>query len=195
MDVEQYRDTCEKLRRLDDEHRELTREDRKLYVDVRAMYRQAVLEAIFTEKIVPLIKERDSTVKLGLSRTRLNELTYSYFYDIDRAKLFHGMHLINEPKKAAYLVKWILKHKPIWYDDATVSDVSVKGFLHLINEFYALRAALAYTSIKLEEVPSGLLERILYDFFFRYVDENSMTLWFETFYFFTKRPLDPGATK
>lgn len=190
MDKELYIRACEKLRRLDEEHIELTRDDRRLHLDVRAMYRQATLTAIFREKIAPLVHEHDTGVRMGLSETRLNELIYSYFYDVDRAKLFHGMWLINEPKKAAYLVKWILKHKPIWYDDDSVTDPSMRGFLHLINEYYALRAALAYTSIRLQDVPAHLMERLLYDFFFRYIDENSMTLWFETFYHFTGRPLD-----
>ena len=48
-----------------------------------------------------------------LSETILQHVIVDYFVDIDRLKSFHEIETTNKTKIYAYIVFWVLRHKPI----------------------------------------------------------------------------------
>lgn len=64
----------------------------------------------------------------------LREAVESYFCDVYRLKFFRPVNRINEPKKAAYAMKWISRIRPIQMYDGMGPEVSVI----MANAYFAL---------------------------------------------------------
>ena len=113
----------------------------------------------------------------------LYSCVYSYWYDILRLRDFHSDEdsRINKPKKAAYLIKWIVKEKPISFDPYQFSEPRTCHILSRVNEICAFRAALAYAEIPLKLVGHDITDKMTYNLAFRSPDTGMMSLWFETF--------------
>lgn len=161
-------------------------------------YQDAVSDDMVLERMEVLVKafERMKTIITGglsnhdlrINLAVLSNLVYSYFYDVRRAKEFHGMQRINKPKKAAFLVKWLVIGKPIGFDEDRFSDHDTLTLLSCINEVFAFRVALGYANIPLDAVPIDLQENVIYSLIYKGPDETALSLWFETF--MTLREID-----
>ena len=116
---------------------------------------------------------------IRINKKLLFHAVYSYFYDIERVKHFHGMKRINEAKKAAYLTKWIIRMKPIYFDDSEATDKTLTSEMLIFNEFFAFRSALAYAEIPLSAVSDGTLDVILYQFAYRDIEPGLLSILFE----------------
>lgn len=154
-------------------------------------YQDAVSDDMVLERIEVLVKafERMKTIITGdlsnhdlrINLAVLSNLVYSYFYDVRRAKEFHGMQRINKPKKAAFLMKWLVIEKPISFDEDGFRDHDTLALLSCVNEVFAFRVALGYANIPLSRVPIDLQEDVIYSLIYRGADETALSLWFRTF--------------
>lgn len=122
-----------------------------------------------------------------LNSALLVHALYSYWYDVFRLRDFHAPDgkLINKPKKAAYLLKWIIATKPISFDPDKIADAMQKHLLIRINEIFALRVGLLYAGIPLKLIdygaPAGdLADKFTYNLAFRGADAGFVSLWFES---------------
>ncbi len=90
---------------------------------------------------------------------------------------------INSPKQAAFLIKWILKLRPVVLIDN--SRKTVKAFSthdYFGNELLSLRVATTLTKIKNIDVhfDDESVSRILYTMRYRNLREAGLLLWLET---------------
>lgn len=118
---------------------------------------------------------------IRLNRAILTNALYSYYYDVKRLKDFHGSLRINRPKKAAFLIKWLVKEKPISFDPDCFGQDSILEVLSCINELYAFRCALGYAGIPLKLISAQQTDNFVYELAFREHSTGMMALWFETF--------------
>jgi hypothetical protein len=79
-------------------------------------------------------------MRIGFCRVRLLNTVYSYYYDKERYKDFHGSDEPNEEKKSAFLCKWIAKNKPfhVVCDNEKVSRKAFFFYTNLINEVFCV---------------------------------------------------------
>jgi len=108
-----------------------------------------------------------------INRQILHELCNSYFLDIDRKKLFHGIEYADAHKRAAYTVKWIMRFRPVQTKGRPVSiDVL------LANEQLAMLVAFKKLNIPIEKVEECIIEHLLYMLRFRHIDTNALAMSF-----------------
>ncbi len=108
-----------------------------------------------------------------IDTARLHHLIISFRYDIIRNSEFHdlddedGSHGLNAPKQVAYLVKWILKCKPICYIKEELEfDPSKKEYHSAVacNEAFAVCVISALLERKLDQ---HRCMDLIYNFAFR----------------------------
>lgn len=102
-------------------------------------------------------------------------ITESLVDDLFRLASYHDTkHGADDPKKAAYLGKWILKFRPLYYVEAFDRNLMTNDH-HRINEAFALDCML--TLVGDVAPPSGkLLEELLYTLRFRPYSEAGITM-------------------
>jgi hypothetical protein len=61
----------------------------------------------------------------------LNNVVYSYYYDKERHKDFHGSNEPNDEKKAAFLCRWIAKIRPFSIVPIEGSEIKTPAQLSL----------------------------------------------------------------
>lgn len=144
------------------------------------LLRLAVMDSAFV-RIRSALKMGNKEGYVRLNRAVLTNALFSYYYDIIRLRDFHGSKRINRPKKAAFLIKWIVKEKPIYFDPDPFGEDSVLEVLSCVNELYAFRCALGYAGIPLNLVDATETDNMVYELAFREHSTGMMSLWFETF--------------
>lgn len=117
---------------------------------------------------------------------------YSYYYDVFRLRDFHSSDdgLINKPKKAAYVIKWLANDKPLSFDECEFTDPMICHLLSRINEIYAFRAGIAYANIPLALIDDDTSDKFVYNLAFRPFEEGWVAFWFESFLRFHGLPLE-----
>ncbi|MES9975039.1 MAG: hypothetical protein ABW094_12325 [Candidatus Thiodiazotropha sp.] len=179
---ERLKELRDQLCHADNVHENTTYEDRKEFLELRSKLRTDNLIAVFEGCILPLITKKDPHVRVELNTSVLYGACKSYFYDVDREKPFHSITTTNDPKIAAYLIKWISRYRPIYFDDESVTNDEVKNLLTYINEYYAIRAALFYVSIDFEDIPKEILRILVYSLLYRNFSGKTLSLFIETVY-------------
>ncbi len=119
--------------------------------------------------------------RIGINLAVLTNALYSYYYDIKRIKDFHGSDLVNKPKMAAYLIKWLVKEKPIWFINEEISNPETMEILSCINELFAFRIGLGFACIPLAIVDIGTSDKFVYELAFRNPEPSMISFWLETF--------------
>jgi len=176
------------------QHRHIAKEFQNKIERDKLQLRLGTLEALFEEFIYEIRKQisknapaaNDPHIEISLNRLILVNLVTSYFYDIERLKAFHGYPKINEEKKAGYLVKWIVKAKPIQFsyagDGAALSE-STASYLSILNETFALLVGAAYAELKLsilfkDDAAKNRSQMMIYHLLYRRADPNYIALYF-----------------
>lgn len=91
----------------------------------------------------------------------------SYYFDIKRAKDFHDTTLANGYRQAAFIIKWLLRFRPI-------NDTNADGRFLLVNEKFALALAFALLGIDPASVDKPLYAHLLYSLRYRVMDEGAL---------------------
>lgn len=110
----------------------------------------------------------------SLNRGLLLHVTEAYYADISRLKDFHGIENADSHKRAGYSVKWLMRFRPIQFNNFFVNQRRIQ----LANESFALWIACEHLDIKVENLPDGLVEHALYHFRFRPFEPDSWAIAF-----------------
>lgn len=146
--------------------------------DETVAFRQAVVEDVFLRMKTSLEHEFGGPVPMRLNSAVLNTALYSYFYDIERAKQFHCMDRINESKKASYLIKWIVRAKPVFFDPQECPD-SLLGVASCINEIFAINVGLAYAELDFGVLDEERFDTLVYQLLYREIEVGLLAVLFE----------------
>lgn len=87
-------------------------------------------------------------MKVCFCRIRLLNTVYSYYYDKERYKDFHGSDEPNIEKKTAFLCKWIARNKPfsITTEDESLHKTRALFFYtNLINAIFCVELFKVFT--------------------------------------------------
>ncbi|MCH8887930.1 MAG: hypothetical protein IIC13_15210 [SAR324 cluster bacterium] len=107
-----------------------------------------------------------------INATLLFHAVASYYADLHRLKVFHDTILANEYRKAAFIMKWITKIRPIQLER---DGVVTKAHL-LANEFFAIAAGLELLGdIKPGDISNDLLNRFAYNLHYRPINAETLT--------------------
>ncbi|MCL2001252.1 MAG: hypothetical protein FWG74_07440 [Planctomycetes bacterium] len=115
---------------------------------------EKIISLVGKERIVDRLKflERvyntfvDRWPGMYLNPYLLRETVESYFCDVYRLKFFRPVNFVDEPKQAAYTIKWISWIRPIQMYEGTGPCPSTI----MSNAYYALMAGLALLGINLD---------------------------------------------
>lgn len=99
----------------------------------------------------------------------LYQAVESYYLDLERLKSAHNITLEDEHKQAAFMIKWLVKLRPVQYPAIRV-DVGKKRAL--ANEILALHVAFTFLRVKPGLVPAPLYDNLLYFLHYRYADDE-----------------------
>lgn len=135
--------------------------------------RKHQLEYIF-ERMKRRSIRSDLAEHLYLNDIVLYNAIVSYFHDVDRHKEFHGSVLVDEVKQAAYLIKWIAKLRPIYFD---VKLLNPSYNVLYANEIFAIRSGFSYLGVKPTTLPTKVHKEAHYTLRYRSVDERYLMLW------------------
>jgi hypothetical protein len=86
---------------------------------------------------------------------------------------FHRLRVPDDPKKAAYMVKWILKQRPIMVPELRTKPQAT------INEIFALRIGLLILKVRISDIPLETIKLAIYTFRYRNYDQDSFLLFFD----------------
>lgn len=95
----------------------------------------------------------------------------SYFKDLDRKKAFHDITYADEHKRFGYMLKWIMRFRPI---QLTTENAGIKAIL--ANEHFALTVGLRFLGIFPSALPPELYKCLIYSLRYRQIDANSWAL-------------------
>jgi hypothetical protein len=137
----------------------------------RARLRERLLIKTFSLLTKPWSQaERDRCV---LNRQLVRIVSESYFKDLDRKKKFHGIQYADSHKRAGYMVKWIMRFRPV-----QMMTEGAKPRVLLVNEHFALTVAFKFLNIPPASVPPPLYKNLVYALRFRALDANAWALSF-----------------
>lgn len=142
----------------------------------RVLRRIGYLECVYEDMVLSLSLPKGL---FRLNKAVLTNVTYSYFYDVERLKHFHDIQRVNGYKQASYMIKWLSKLKPIMFDDSEVPQESIRDIYLCINEVYAMKTGLAMAQISVSKVSSEAMEKMLYTLRLRNIDEHMLVMLLE----------------
>lgn len=96
----------------------------------------------------------------------------SYFLDIKRKKEFHGIEYADAHKRASYMMKWIMRYRPVQIVRKSTKRV------YMVNELLATAHALKMLNVPANRVPTTLREHLLYLLRYRTVEPNALAMTF-----------------
>lgn len=133
--------------------------------------RQKVIELVTTlnsasKKFIDVsLEEYDIDVKI--SNFLFEHIAKSYYLDITKYKKFHNYKEdINCYKVSSYLVKWILKVKPIFIINPGTTTQE-KNISLKINEVFAFELACIICKISSKDINKNTKDRIIYNLHYR----------------------------
>ena len=111
--------------------------------------------------------------QLTLNQQLVRIVSESYFKDLERKKHFHGIRYADQHKRAGYMLKWIIRFRPIQLhkEDSGISAL-------LANEQFALTVALHFIGLSPEKLSKSLYKNLIYSLRYRHIDANAWALSF-----------------
>lgn len=131
----------------------------------------AAFLVLFAEEIEP--RYSDDRVSVWMSSSKLLSALRSYLIDIGRMVDFHHLKVADDPKKATYLVKWLLKEKPIMYQGNPRKEHAV------LNEIFALRVATLILRVGVQNIPEETRALIIYTMRYRHYEPDGFLVFFD----------------
>lgn len=107
--------------------------------------------------------------KVYLNRHILFSTLTCYFVDLSRTKCYHRIDLADVHKQASFVMKWIVKTRPIQIKGHLFSEKMERRTL-LANEFLAYHVGMNCLDINIDAIPINVSENILYILRFREID-------------------------
>ena len=107
----------------------------------------------------------------ALNQQLLRIASESYFKDLERKKHFHGIQYADAHKRAGYMMKWIMRFRPI---QLVREDCCVRALL--ANEHFALTVALRFIRLSPSKLSADLYKNLIYALRYRHIDANAWAL-------------------
>ena len=156
----------------------------KLLIDEKVSLRMGAFVdcfRLFMEK-----QTKNTQVSVYLNTSLLESVLRSYFYDIYKFKNFSASEWANRNKHAAYIIKWIVRFRPIQIREHTknvtseIADINLKfalicGFGFLYKEI--TNFIMENKRQKQEEF--SFYNGLMYDLRYRYLSGKKLILTFE----------------
>ena len=111
--------------------------------------------------------------QIALNQQVLRMVSESYFKDLERKKNFHGIQYADEHKRAGYMLKWIMRFRPIQLVSENCGVSSL-----LANEHFALTVALRIVRVAPTKLNRDLYKNLIYALRYRHIDANAWALSF-----------------
>ena len=135
----------------------------------RARYRETLLLKAFY--LLTDSWEQADRDQCLFNRQLLRIVSESYFKDLDRKKDFHEISYADEHKRAGYMIKWIMRFRPV---QLAKEECGVRALL--ANEHFALTVALRFLRLPPSVVPPNLYKNLIYSLRYRNHDANAWAL-------------------
>lgn len=145
--------------------------DKDAEADLR---RRARLRETMLVKAFHLITDSWPEAERGqcaLNQQLLRIVSESYFKDLERKKKFHDIKYADEHKRAGYMMKWIMRFRPI---QLVREDCCVRALL--ANEHFALTVALRFIRLSPSKLTADLYKNLIYSLRYRHIDANAWAL-------------------
>ena len=113
-------------------------------------------------------EEREQCV---LNQQLLRIVSESYFKDLERKKDFHGIQYADAHKRAGYMLKWIMRFRPI-----QLAQEKCGVRVLLANEHFALAVALSFIRLAPGRLSPSLYKNLVYSLRYRHLDANAWAL-------------------
>jgi len=116
--------------------------------------------------------------RLQINAAQLGNVAQSYVFDLGRYVKFHELEIPDRARRGAYVCKWLMKLRPIYFD-ATITHLpeEIASMLLLANELFAMYVTSAITRVDLEKSLSERMGNILlYSLRYRSSSEDSFIL-------------------
>lgn len=133
---------------------------------------QTSIENKIKDRFNSLIKIADELInKIKSPNIKINyailyNCVVSWYYDLTRTKTFHQIEFADSHKRAAFIIKWISKLKPLQLDyHKEHPQVEL-----LVNEAFALIAGLTHLNISIKDIPRNLIKNIMYTLHYRDIE-------------------------
>lgn len=127
--------------------------------------------------------EKDFFEKYGLElvfcKSRLQNAAYSYIYDVERYKDFHGSPEPNDKKKSAFFIKWIVKTSPFFLAIKRKDDYSVKAYERYAPIINSLIGIKLFTILTCEDAQKYMKSNFIYALHYDGASVNMMYSIFE----------------
>lgn len=156
---------------------------KKIYYTPRDILSQAHKSGFFVCKFdycVEAFNARFPDANAGriiLNYRILKEALGHYICDMDRLTSFRGMPYSDEHKKAAYLIKWIAKCKPIHMvvtQSQTNADPAYSVGEALANELYAVWLGFTELSVPPADIPQHYTKNLIYLLHYHSIDADCL---------------------
>lgn len=122
----------------------------------------------------------DLVRSININISTLTQVVSCYFYDVERLKHFHSIERIDEYKQGGFIIKWITKLKPLYYDESQMNpETEVSSFHLFCNEMFALKVGLGMAKITTPKLTHEAYEKLIYHLVHRSVDESMLMMWLE----------------
>lgn len=113
-----------------------------------------------------------------LNKALLGNCVESYFADIQRLKLFHGMERADRYKIAGYTFKWFSKIRPIQVGGLVPKDQTAQRWMLLINADFAVFQAINIAKIDRTKMGNDLARLLVYTAHYRDIEGGTMAILF-----------------
>ena len=90
---------------------------------------------------------------------------------MERKKDFHEITYADKHKRAGYMIKWIMRFRPIQMES---EQCCVRALL--INEHFALTVALKFLRLSPDAIPPAFYYNLVYSLRYRHIDANAWAM-------------------
>lgn len=127
--------------------------------------------------------EKELLSKHGLEivfcKSRLQNATYSFIYDVERYKDFHGSPDPNDKKKSAFFIKWIVKIAPFFVAISNKQGHSAQVYERLAPIINSVIGVKLFTVITGEDAQNYFKSNFIYALHYDGASVNMMNALFE----------------
>jgi len=115
--------------------------------------------------------------KTYIQDSLLFHVASNYWVEKMSYKELHGIKILSDCKKASFIMKWLMRFRPVQIKENIPSE-EIDECLLLVNEVFAVYVGLIFSKINISKIDENMVDTIQEMLFnFRYREINSKTLW------------------
>ena len=118
-------------------------------------------------------------LEIVFCKSRLQNAIYSFIYDVERYKDFHGSPDASDKKKSAFFIKWIVKIAPFFVSINDIDKYSPKKYERLAPVINSIIGVKLFTIITGEDAQDYFKSNFIYALHYDGASVNMMNALFE----------------